>query len=853
VKTIFSIKPKFIFMAALLAVAMALLICPDSVSAAIPAFNKAIIGKQVGVKDNQETKDFHHKRPPQFAEGYPQVGTEQPAGSKMVEVLIKTNKSGTAYYLAAREGMQPASVSILAGKDHPGKPFVKGSISISADIDNKLLIELPEHDTAYNVYVAVKDSLGNFSRIKKVAIKTPPDKIDDNTTITSAVYTIDSRENGQKIISNVPYKTRKEEFLKALTKGHPDQEWDHSGINDPLQSGDTLTVTAPDKVTRVTYTIEVNTLPELILYDQNFNEYQVGVTISHPVDFQRITSGGAPPYTYTLAGGKLPSGVDLSDTGILSGTPTQTGKYKFVVKVFDSEGNYVANQYTMKIIPSITSFVLTGFDPVVVGDIDQTLRSIRLTVPYSADVTRLVPTIKHTGSKVTPASGQAQDFTAPVMYRVEARGDIWADYSVTVVKRPTIPVISINVSGKDGETRVRQGRTLQMIADIKPKDATDKTVTWKVIDGTGRASISSKGLLTAYSTGTVTVRAYANDGSGVVGSKTIAITRGSSGSYYWDDWYGDDWVDGNGGKIKKNGVTIIIPRNAVDSMVRISITKVSRSSVSIPKDMKLVSDVFNITKNVSGDFDRDVTIILPFDKDKADRKTDEVSLYYWNGRRWMELEGIKVDWPDETVSGKTDHFTRFAVLASEIEAKPDKPEPEQDKKPTEVLNDIYGHWAERQIRDLVSAGVINGYPDGCFRPNQTISRGEFATMIVKVLGLSSSGTKLFTDTQGHWGHYTIAAAYEAGIVSGYDTHRFGPDDPITREQMAVMIVKAAGVSNRASQLSFVDSRAISIWARSAVAQAAAQRIIMGYPDNTFRPAHPATRAEAVSIIARTPF
>ena len=128
-----------------------------------------------------------------------------------------------------------------------------------------------------------------------------------------------------------------------------------------------------------------------------------------------------------------------------------------------------------------------------------------------------------------------------------------------------------------------------------------------------------------------------------------------------------------------------------------------------------------------------MTIILPFDKDKADRKTDEVSLYYWNGRRWMELEGIKVDWPDETVSGKTDHFTRFAVLASEIEAKPDKPEPEQDKKPTEVLNDIYGHWAERQIRDLVSAGVINGYPDGCFRPNQTISRGEFATMIVKVL------------------------------------------------------------------------------------------------------------------------
>ena len=159
-KTIFSIKPKFIFMAALLAVAMAFADLSDSVSAAIPAFNKAIIGKQVGVKDNQETKDFHHKRPPQFAEGYPQVELSSQLAVKWWKCSSKTNKSGTAYYLAAREGMQPASVSILAGKDHPGKPFVKGSISISADIDNKLLIELPEHDTAYNVYVAVKDSLG---------------------------------------------------------------------------------------------------------------------------------------------------------------------------------------------------------------------------------------------------------------------------------------------------------------------------------------------------------------------------------------------------------------------------------------------------------------------------------------------------------------------------------------------------------------------------------------------------------------------------------------------------------------------------------------------------------------------
>jgi hypothetical protein len=465
-----------------------------------------------------------------------------------------------------------------------------------------------------------------------------------------------------------------------------------------------------------------------------------------------------------------------------------------------------------------------------------------------------VPTVQHTGTSVTPASGAAQDFTKPVGYTVKAGNDTWADYTVIVNRKLTVPVTSITVSGKNGETRVRQGRTLQMIATLKPSNATDKKVIWKVIDGTGSAYISSQGLLTAYSTGTVTVKAYANDNSGVVSSKNITITRSSSSSYYWDDWYGDDWVDSNGGKIKKNGVTVNIPRNAVDSRVRIDITKASRSSTSIPSDMELVSDVFNITKSISADFDRDVTIILPFNKSKADRKTHEVSLYYWNGRRWIELDDIKVNWSEKTVSGKTDHFTRFAVLADKTEPEPVKPKPQPEiKKPTVVLNDIYGHWAERQIRDLVASGVISGYPDGCFRPNQAISRAEFATMIVKTLGLSSSGTKLFADTRGHWGHYTIAAAYEAGIVSGYDSNRFGPDDPITREQMAVMIVRATGLTNRDSQLSFVDSRAISTWARSAVTRAAAQKIIMGYPDNTFRPANPATRAEAVSIFARASF
>jgi hypothetical protein len=71
--------------------------------------------------------------------------------------------------------------------------------------------------------------------------------------------------------------------------------------------------------------------------------------------------------------------------------------------------------------------------------------------------------------------------------------------------------------------------------------------------------------------------------------------------------------------------------------------------------------------------------------------------------------------------------------------------------------------------------------------------------------------------------------------------------------MILLVFEQFVVYYQNSHLGFVDSRAISTWARSAVARAAAQKMIMGYPDNTFRPANPATRAEAVSIFARAPF
>ncbi len=90
----------------------------------------------------------------------------------------------------------------------------------------------------------------------------------------------------------------------------------------------------------------------------------------------------------------------------------------------------------------------------------------------------------------------------------------------------TIPVTAISVSGTGGATTITSDKgTLQLSAVITPSNATDKTVTWSIENGTGQASISDSGLVTAISNGTVTAKATANDGSGVFGTLTIAISN----------------------------------------------------------------------------------------------------------------------------------------------------------------------------------------------------------------------------------------------------------------------------------------------------------------------------------------
>jgi hypothetical protein len=299
-----------------------------------------------------------------------------------------------------------------------------------------------------------------------------------------------------------------------------------------------------------------------------------------------------------------------------------------------------------------------------------------------------------------------------------------------------------------------------------------------------------------------------------------------------------------GGTVTLNGATINFPAEAMGSDIKVMVDKIADPS-QLPLDptQSLAGDVFEITKDKDGLFQKPISIALPFNISKLDLEKAEVRIFWLNETtgKWVPLDNQQVDLNKGTVSGTVNHFTKFAVLAVEKE-QPTEPEP--------ALVDIKGHWAEARIQELIKLGAISGYPDHTFKPNNNITRAEFVSVLVKAFQLGAIEGKVYADTANHWAKNSISTAAGHGIVNGYNETTFGPNDPITREQMAAMIVKAAKLPIIADGASFTDSADISAWAKSIVATATSKGLISGYTDGSLQPKGNATRAEAATVILK---
>ena len=176
---------------------------------------------------------------------------------------------------------------------------------------------------------------------------------------------------------------------------------------------------------------------------------------------------------------------------------------------------------------------------------------------------------------------------------------------------------------------------------------------------------------------------------------------------------------------------------------------------------------------------------------------------------------------------------------------------EEDKPVENYYSDIASNWAAEDINLLADLGVVTGKPDGTFRPDSEITRAEIIAILVRLYDLNSDDMVLFDDTKDHWASGYISIAASLGYVNGFDAKHFGPDDQLTREQMAVMTARIAELQEDTSggnPVPFTDKDRISSWALSAVTSVFQNGVISGYPDGTFRPSAKITRAEACHMI-----
>ena len=180
------------------------------------------------------------------------------------------------------------------------------------------------------------------------------------------------------------------------------------------------------------------------------------------------------------------------------------------------------------------------------------------------------------------------------------------------------------------------------------------------------------------------------------------------------------------------------------------------------------------------------------------------------------------------------------------------------RDPVTGFYDVRGnHWAAAVIERASKLGLINGYANGNFGPDDPISRGQAAVVLWNLAGrpAAGAGARSFWDVgTGDYFYQAVRWASGAGVVSGYGNGGFGPNDSVTREQLAVMLAGCARyatgrqvVGSAADYASMTDGWKVSSWAVPAVGWCFRNGILSG-ADGRVNPQGNATRAETAKMV-----
>ncbi len=172
------------------------------------------------------------------------------------------------------------------------------------------------------------------------------------------------------------------------------------------------------------------------------------------------------------------------------------------------------------------------------------------------------------------------------------------------------------------------------------------------------------------------------------------------------------------------------------------------------------------------------------------------------------------------------------------------------------FKDAQGHWAVDSIINVAMQEWMTGVSESLFLPEARLTRAQAATILVRALGLDGiavAGNAGFSDIAGHWAKNEIQIAKQYNIIQGIGNGKFGPDLPVTREQIAAMLARLPlqlqGSPNGTVKFSDVTATG-NPWSYSAIKKMTGYGLLQGYPDGLFHPADKITRAQMAAIMDR---
>jgi hypothetical protein len=245
--------------------------------------------------------------------------------------------------------------------------------------------------------------------------------------------------------------------------------------------------------------------------------------------------------------------------------------------------------------------------------------------------------------------------------------------------------------------------------------------------------------------------------------------------------------------------------------------------------------------------DNQVTGEIPFSPAAVQGDVRKLCVYRFNETTdtWEPVPS-RVDAVTGKVTFFTNHFSNYAIMALE-----------------KTFSDLAGHWAKADVELMAARWVVKGDTATTYAPERSVTRAEFAALLVRALGLKEKtvSAATFSDVPTTaWYSGSVEAAATAGIVSGVGNGAFAPDASITREEMAAMVVRAMSYADAGIELTagesqsllgaFSDRVNVDAWAVDDLAKAVKSGIVQGVSNTEIAPLSSATRAEAATMVKR---